>query len=175
MCFCELLNTSSLVFLKNFKTVRYSTICIAKFGTFIYSGINSSCNNNSSRIIYHRTFLRNPYIKCMLYIRMIQHHPAAKRLIIGDRGLNRASSLNNPTTYHAKKGASKHGCDDALFAAQTERFVSQSGQQLQELGVQSVQHVGKKFMSVLLLVASKSWYDFPDDKEKAFGRNGLTI
>ena len=78
-------------------------------------------------------------------------------------------------TYHAKESASKHSCNDALLATQTERLVSKSGQQLQQLRVQSIKHIGKKLVSVLLLVSTKSWYDFPYDKKKTFRGDCLPV
>jgi len=53
--------------------------------------------------------------------------------------------------------------------------VSQPGQQLQQLGVQPVEHVGEKLVSILLLVTSESRHDLPDGQEQAFGRYGLAV
>jgi len=47
-----------------------------------------------------------------------------------------------------------------------------SRQQSQQLRVQAVQHVTQKFVRVLLLIASKSRNDSPNDMEQGLRRNG---
>lgn len=51
----------------------------------------------------------------------------------------------------------------------------QPGQQLQQLGVQPVEHVSEKLVRVLLLVTPKSRDDLPDGQEQALGRYRLAV